>query len=391
MWKNTLFIILLAIVSLITLVLLQNQSIEAASEIEPKGEVSMSSDQITALATFAGGCFWCLEPPYEYQKGVISVISGYAGGTATNANYRAVSSGQSEHLEVVQVKYNPAEVSFETLVDIFWRQIDPTDAGGSFVDRGKQYTSAIFYHDEAQRIIAETSKQALNESGILDKPVATSIRPLDVFYPAEDYHQDYYKENPIRYKLYRNGSGRDQFIERFWKGKEDLDLTPNTSQTSNKTAMTTTTENFWQDFVKPTDAVLKESLSKIEYKVTQKDGTERAFTGPYVENKADGIYVDIVSGEPLFSSTHKYKSGTGWPSFYDIITNDTIITKEDRKLWAVRTELRSKYGDSHLGHVFPDGPQPTGLRYCINGAALKFIPKEDMQQMGYGQYLTLFE
>jgi len=380
---------------------INQQSLTAASNSE---DSTTMSDKY-ALATFAGGCFWCIEAPYEYQDGVISAVSGYAGGKASTANYRDVSSGRTQHLEVVQVQYDPSVVSYATLLDIFWRQIDPTDAGGSFVDRGKQYSSAIFYHDDSQKTQAEASKQALAESGIFNASIATDVRALDTFYPAEDYHQDYYKENSIRYKLYRQGSGRDQFIKKNWKGKEAIDLTPTVVSTvtdKSEKQMTNTvknssqavnpkTEKAWLNFVKPSDKELKATLSSIEYKVTQKDGTERAFTGPFVDNKEDGIYVDIVSGEPLFSSTHKYKSGTGWPSFYDIIEKDTIVTKEDRKLWSVRTELRSKYGDSHLGHVFSDGPQPTGQRYCINGAALKFVAKNDMQQLGYGEYLYLFK
>ena len=354
------------------------------------GDKSMSANaQSTALATFAGGCFWCMEPPFEKLDGVISAISGYAGGTASNAEYRKVASGQTEHLEVIQIKYDPTIVDYDTLLETFWRQIDPTDDGGSFVDRGKQYTSAIFYHDDEQKARAEASKQALGESGLFDDPIVTSIRPLQGFYPAEDYHQDYYKKSSLRYKSYRYGSGRDQFIKKHWNGKDDVDLTPDT--TSENTSEAAVAE-FWKDFVKPSDKELKKSLSSIQYKVTQKDGTERAFTGENWDNKEDGIYVDILSGEPLFSSTTKYKSGTGWPSFWDKIEPDTIVEKDDRSLFgSKRTELRSKYGNSHLGHVFSDGPQPTGLRYCINGASLRFIAKNDMQQEGYGKYLKLFD
>ena len=364
-------------------------NLQAASETKNLIENSIVSDTDNfALATFAGGCFWCMEPPFEKLNGVISAVSGYAGGSARNAIYRKVASGQSKHLEVVQIKYNPELVSYETLLETFWRQIDPTDDGGSFVDRGKQYKSAIFYHNEKQKNIALASKEALENSEIFDDAIVTALYPLEEFFPAESYHQDYYLENPVRYKLYRNGSGRDQFIKKNWKQHTELDLTPtDNSDTMNKSNVA----EFWKEFTKPSAKELKEVLSPIQYKVTQKDGTERAFTGENWDNKDAGIYVDVLSGEPLFSSTHKYRSGTGWPSFWDVIEKDNVLEKEDNSLFlGKRIELRSKYADSHLGHVFPDGPQPTGMRYCINGASLRFIAKDDMQQEGYGEYLKLF-
>ena len=378
-------------ISIISIILISvgYLSLQAESETKTVTKNTISSDSANiALATFAGGCFWCMEPPFEKLEGVISAISGYAGGSAANAEYRKVASGQSKHLEVVQIKYNPERVSYETLLETFWRQIDPTDDGGSFVDRGKQYKSAIFYHNEQQKNIALASKTALSESKIFDDEVVTAITRLEEFFPAEDYHQDYYLENPIRYKLYRNGSGRDQFIKKYWQQHAELDLTPtDNSKTMNKS----TVAEFWKEFTKPSSKELKQSLSPIQFKVTQKDGTERAFTGENWDNKDAGIYVDLLSGEPLFSSTHKYKSGTGWPSFWDSIDKDNVLEKEDNSLFlGKRVELRSKYGDSHLGHVFPDGPQPTGMRYCINGASLRFIAKADMQQEGYGEYLNLF-
>jgi len=363
-----------------------------------KIETTMPTDtKQMALATFAGGCFWCMEPPFEKLAGVKSAISGYAGGSKNNAEYRKVASGQTEHLEVIQIEYDPNVVSYATLLDTFWRQIDPTDAGGSFVDRGKHYTSAIFYHDTEQQAQAEASKKALADSGIFKDPIATTVRALDAFYPAEDYHQDYYKENSFRYKVYRNGSGRDQFIKKNWSAHAAVDLTPDTKEKKNNMTtetnkkFTTKTAKTWREFVKPSDKELKASLSPIQYKVTQKDGTERSFTGAYWDNKEKGIYVDVVSGEPLFSSTHKYKSGTGWPSFWDVIEKENVLEKEDNSLFlGKRIELRSKYADSHLGHVFTDGPQPTGLRYCINGASLRFIAATDLEQEGYSEYKALF-
>ncbi len=325
-------------------------------------------------ATFAGGCFWCIEAPFDKLDGVVSAVSGYTGGEIANPTYKQVSSGQTRHIEAVEVTYDPEKVSYQELLDYFWRQFDPTDAGGSFYDRGHQYTSAIFYHDETQKALAEKSKAALGKSGVFDKPIVTPIRPAGAFYPAEEYHQDYYKKNPLHYQRYRTGSGRDKFIEKTWG---------NSSKGSSKSS--------WRNFEKPDDAILKSTLSPLQYHVTQEDGTERAFSNEFWDNKAEGIYVDIVSGEPLFSSTDKYKSGTGWPSFTRPLLAKNIVEKVDRKLWVERTEVRSKIGDSHLGHVFPDGPRPTGLRYCINSASLRFIPKADLKKEGYGEFAKLFE
>ena len=360
--------------------------VQSAPEIDPPVQ-NMQQPSGIAIATFAGGCFWCMEPPFENLDGVLSVVSGYIDGHRKDPTYKQVSSGTTGHTEAVQITYDPKKVSYGKLVDVFWHQIDPTDAGGSFVDRGTQYRSGIYYHNNTQKQLALSSRSVLEKSGLYPGKIVTEIKPASTFYAAEDYHQDYYKRNPIRYKFYRYNSGRDQYLEKI--AKKEMALKNNAREKNMNTDNKINYKN--QSFIKPDKTELRRSLTPLQYKVTQEDGTERAFNNEYWNNHKEGIYVDIVSGEPLFSSKDKYESKTGWPSFIRPITENALIEKEDRKLFSTRTEIRSQIADSHLGHVFPDGPKPTGLRYCINSASLRFIPKEELVSLGYKDLAELFK
>ncbi|MGL4796803.1 MAG: peptide-methionine (S)-S-oxide reductase MsrA [Paraclostridium sp.] len=312
------------------------------------------------MATFAGGCFWCMVKPFKKFEGIKEIISGYTGGHVENPTYEQVCTDTTGHVEAIRITYDEKLVKYDELLDIYWKQIDPTDTGGQFNDRGYKYKTIIYYHNEEQRKIAINSKLNLEKSRVFLKPIVTEILPAEQFYEAEEYHQDYYNKNPMHYDMYFKGSGRYDFIKNNWdKNNKDRNY-------------------------------LKNKLNLIQFEVTQNDKTEPAFKNEYWNNNKEGIYVDIVNGDVLFSSKDKFDSGCGWPSFSKPIRESVIREKSDFSHGMYRVEVRSTKANSHLGHVFDDGPKDLGgNRYCINSASLKFIPKEDMKQEGYEEYMDL--
>lgn len=306
---------------------------------------------------FAGGCFWGVEEYFSRIPGVREAVSGYANGTTPNPTYAQVCTGQTGHAETVRVVYDPKRVSLQVLTDQFFKIIDPVSVNRQGNDVGSQYRTGLYYAREKDRPVLAEALERLAKTQ--SAPLAVELAPLSAFYPAEESHQDYLKKNPGGY------------CHISFDSLNDLKVKPDSVQETL--------------YPRPGDTELRSKLSPQSYDVTQKGTTERAFSGAYWDHREPGIYVDVATGEPLFASSDKFDAGCGWPSFTKPIVGEVVTEHTDKSFGMVRTEVKSRSGKSHLGHVFNDGPADKGgLRYCINSLALDFVPYKDMDARGYG-------
>ena len=301
----------------------------------------------------AGGCFWGVEEYFSRVPGVLDAVSGYANGKGDTTNYQLLHA--TDHAETVKVTYDPNKISLDKLLQYYFRVIDPTSINKQGNDRGRQYRTGIYYQNEQDKAVIEAALKTLQSK--YQVPIQIEVEPLKNYVEAEEYHQDYLKKNPNGYCHIDIKKADEPLIDD-------------------------------KKYPKPSDAELKQKLTALQYDVTQGKHTERSFSNEYWDNFAPGIYVDITTGEPLFSSKDKFESGCGWPSFTKPIAAEVAEYQKDNSFNMTRIEVLSRSGHAHLGHVFDDGPRDKGgLRYCINSASIKFIPLDEMEKQGYGDLI----
>ena len=324
----------------------------------PNVSLNFDKDNLEEI-WLAGGCFWGLEAYMSRIYGVYDVTSGYGNGNKNNPTYEEVSTGTTGFAETVHVSYDANRVDLKTLLTYYYKVIDPTSINKQENDIGAQYRSGIYYKNESDKTIID--EVTLEVQRKYSTKIVTEVLPLKNYFLAEEYHQNYLEKNPDGYCPINFDSLKDQVIT--------VDI---------------------KKYPKPSDEVLKKKLTDIQYKVTQQNDTENAYSNEYWDNYTDGIYVDVVTGEPLFSSKDKFDSGCGWPSFTKPIVPEVVTFDVDKRYNMVRTEVRSRSGKTHLGHVFDDGPADKGgKRYCINSASIKFIPYDKMEEQNYGYLKNL--
>lgn len=353
------------------------------SQINAAKKDTSLSNEAASQVYLAGGCFWGVEQYFALVPGVLDAMSGYSQGTVENPSYEEVCTGTTGHTETVQVIYDSSVVSLNHLLNLYFDIIDPYSINKQGNDRGPQYRTGIYYTNEADGQIAQNfiaEKQAAT-----DRKIVVEVEPVRNFFPAEAYHQDYLEKNPFGYCHI----SRDKF--RKAASSVDTSLVPNLVETVNPEEAVSQLPSLEQErYPRPSNEVLQERLSPLQYEVAVNAATERPFFNEFWDNHEEGLYVDIATGEPLFLSTDKFDSGCGWPSFTKPIATELVTELVDTSHGMVRTEVRSRSGDIHLGHVFDDGPIAAGgLRYCINSASLRFIPKSQMEAAGYGDLLPL--